>query len=109
MHHILKFSGTVTGDNFLALKRLQIVDTCVTRAQLGCYIVMLLNDLNFFKTGSYSKAPCCRAQTDIKKGEEITTQYVAPDRPTRIRRERLRQEECLCRRLNRLKVKTYCH
>ena len=90
MHHILKFSGTVTGDNFLALKRLQIVDTCVTRAQLGCYIVMLLIDLNFFKTGSYSKAPCCRAQTDIKKGEEITTQYLTPLVGTLDRRRKIR-------------------
>ena len=33
-----------------------------------------------------------RAQIRIRAGEEITTQYVAADKPTRIRRHRLRQE-----------------
>jgi hypothetical protein len=34
-----------------------------------------------------------RAQVRISAGEEISTQYVAPDKPTHIRRHRLRQEE----------------
>ncbi len=36
-----------------------------------------------------------RAQVRIAAGEEISTQYVAPDKPTHIRRHRLRQEESI--------------